>query len=143
MLLQCHRVVVADRRRVVDHQLLVLRLLVHLHQLRHLDGKVRHLVVVYFHRFVVVEIPQDAPQNLGELNQDVVLTFLDADRHLVVDHLVVDHLADVDLELLDVVVVAALLCSRNQKDYFQHEVVAQLVVAVLQMDYFRHVVHLL
>jgi hypothetical protein len=138
MLLQCHRVVVADRRRVVDRQLLVLRLLVHLHQLRHLDGKVRHLVVVYFHRFVVVEIPQDAPQNLGELNQGVVQTYQD-----VVHHLVVDHLADVDLELLDVVVVAALLCSRNQKDYFQHEVVAQLVVAVLQMDYFRHVVHLL
>jgi len=138
MLLQCHRVVVADRRRVVDHQLLVLRLLVHLHQLRHLDGKVRHLVVVYFHRFVVVEIPQDAPQNLGELNQDVVLTFLDA-----VHHLVVDHLADVDLELLDVAVVVALSCQPNQKDYFQHEVVAQLVVAVLQMDYFRHVVHLL
>jgi hypothetical protein len=138
MLLQCHRVVVADRRRVVDRQLLVLRLLVHLHQLRHLDGKVRHLVVVYFHRFVVVEIPQDAPQNLGELNRGVVQTYQD-----VVHHLVVDHLADVDLELLDVVVVAALLCSRNQKDYFQHEVVAQLVVAVLQMDYFRHVVHLL
>jgi hypothetical protein len=143
MLLQCHRVVVADRRRVVDHQLLVLRLLVHLHQLRHLDGKVRHLVVVYFHRFVVVEIPQDAPQNLGELNQDVVLTFLDAVHHLVVDHLVVDHLVDVDLELLDVAVVVALSCQPNQKDYFQHEVVAQLVVAVLQMDYFRHVVHLL
>jgi hypothetical protein len=122
----------------VDRQLLVLRLLVHLHQLRHLDGKVRHLVVVYFHRFVVVEIPQDAPQNLGELNQGVVQTYQD-----VVHHLVVDHLADVDLELLDVVVVAALLCSRNQKDYFQHEVVAQLVVAVLQMDYFHHVVHLL
>jgi hypothetical protein len=138
MLLQCHRVVVADRRRVVDRQLLVLRLLVHLHQLRHLDGKVRHLVVVYFHRFVVVEIPQGAPQNLGELNRGVVQTYQD-----VVHHLVVDHLADVDLELLDVVVVAALLCSRNQKDYFQHEVVAQLVVAVLQMDYFRHVVHLL
>jgi hypothetical protein len=87
---------------------------------------------------VVVEIPQDAPQNLGELNQDVVLTFLDA-----VHHLVVDHLADVDLELLDVAVVVALSCQPNQKDYFQHEVVAQLVVAVLQMDYFRHVVHLL
>ena len=108
-----------------------------LHQLRHLDGKVRHFVVVHFRRLVVVEIRKDAQQNLDALNQDVVQTYQDVVRHFVVDHLV-----DVDLELLDVAVVAALLCLQNQKDYFQHEVVAQLVVAALQMDYFHHVVHL-
>ena len=108
-----------------------------LHQLRHLDGKVRHLVAVHFRRLVVVEIPQDAQQNLDEPNQDVVQTYQDVVRHLVVDHLVV-----VDLELLDVAVVAALLCPRNQKDYFRREVVAQLVDVGLQMDYFHRVAHL-